>query len=216
MNFLSGFKGFLQADAYNGYDVLYQSGDIIEVGCLAHSRRKFFEIAQTVKQNSLAHDALNKIAAIYLVETRVKQLSYQRRYYYRKKYLKPLYRQLHHWLRRYQKKTLDKTPIRQAINYAMTHWRALQNVLADGRLQVDNNTAERAIKPVVIGRKNYLFAGSDEGGKRAAIIYSIIETCKQNAINTFDYLRDILTRLPTHKANKIHELLPYNWKPLTI
>ena len=214
--FLVGFKGFLQADAYAGYDILYQSGDIIEVGCLAHTRRKFFEIAQTVKHDSIAHDAIKRIGEIYKVEAKIRGYDYQKRHFYRKKYLKLIYQALHHWLIKKQKQTLDKTPIRQAINYALNHWRALQNVFADGRLLVDNNTAERAIKPVVIGRKNYLFAGSDVGGKRAAILYSIIETCKQNAINTFDYLRDVLTRLPTQAANKIHELLPYNWNSLTV
>jgi transposase len=214
--FLAGFSGYLQADAYAGYDVLYQSGDVVEVGCLAHARRKFYEIAQTVKGESHAQDAVIKIGEIYAIEAKIRNTSQVQRYYYRKKHLKPLYRKLHRWLVKKQKKTLDKTPIRQAINYALNHWRALQNVLAHGSLEVDNNLAERAIKPVVIGRKNYLFAGGDEGGKRAAIIYSLIETCKQNDINTFDYLRDVLTRLPTHKANKIRELLPYYWQPKTI
>jgi len=212
--FLFSFKGFLQADAYAGYDILYQSGDIIEVACLAHARRKFFEIAQTVKHDSIAHDALDIIAQIYKIEKKIRGYDYQKRYFYRKKYLKQIYHAFYRWLIKKQRETLDKTPIRQAINYALNHWRALQNVFADGRLLVDNNTAERSIKPVVIGRKNYLFAGSDAGGKRAAIIYSIIETCKQNAVNTFDYLRDVLTRLPTQTSNKIHELLPYNWTPL--
>jgi len=154
VDFLSGFKGFLQADAYAGYDILYRSGDIIEVGCMAHTRRKFFEIAQTVKQDSIAHDALIKIAKIYQIESTLRDVDYQRRYFYRKKYLKPVYQSLHRWLLKKQRTTLDKTPIRQAINYALNHWRALQNVFSDGCLEVDNNAAERAIKPVVIGR-NY-------------------------------------------------------------
>ena len=104
-------------------------------------------------------------------------------------------------------------PIYTAIKYSLNHWRALQNVLSHGCLEVDNNIAERAVKPLVIGRKNYLFAGSYEGGKRAAIIYSIIETCKQNNINTFEYLSDVLSRIQDYQANKIRDLLPYNWKP---
>jgi len=134
--FLTGFSGYLQADAYAGYDALYQSGDVIEVGCLAHARRKFFEIAQTVKGESHAKDALIKISEIYAIEAKVRNAPHNIRYYYRKKYLKPLYRQLHRWLVKKQKMMLDKTPIQQAFNYALNHWRALQNVLAHGSLEV--------------------------------------------------------------------------------
>jgi len=130
--FLFTFKGFLQADAYAGYDILYQTGDIIEVGCLAHARRKFFEIAQTVKHDSIAHDALNIIAQIYKVEKKIREYDYQKRYFYRKKYLKQIYHAFYRWLIKKQRETLDKTPIRQAINYTLNHWRALQNVFADG------------------------------------------------------------------------------------
>ena len=212
IRFLSGFKGYLQADAYAGYDVLYENGDIIEVGCLAHARRKFMDIIKSSKKTGLADDAVELIGRIYAVEKRIKHLSAKERYYYRKRHLKPHYHRLKKWLLCTQKQVIPKTPIGAAINYALNHWQALQNVLRDGICKVDNNTAERAIKPVVIGRKNYLFAGSNEGGKRAAIIYSLIETCKQNEINTFDYLSDVLTRLPSHKAKFIDELLPFRWK----
>lgn len=212
VNFLKEFRGYLQADAYSGYDILYRTNAIIEVGCLAHARRKFFEVSVSTKADNVADEALSLIGKIYTIEKQIKHFGHQKRYYYRKQYSKPLYHALHRWLVQKQKTVIPSTPIAKAINYALNHWRALQNVLADGCLEVDNNTAERAIKPVVIGRKNYLFAGSDEGGKRAAIIYSLIETCKQNEINSFDYLRDVLTRLPSQLANKLDELLPYNWK----
>ena len=107
--------------------------------------------------------------------------------------------------------TLPKTPIGQAIGYTLNHWRALCNYLREGYLNIDNNTAERAIKPLVIGRKNYLFAGSHQGAKHAAIIYSLIETCKQHNINTYVYLKDVLARLPSQKNSKLDELLPYYW-----
>jgi transposase len=210
--FLGNFKGFLQADAYSGYDVIYKDGHVIEIGCMAHVRRKFFEVSKATASDTIADDALEKIAKIYEIEKKIRGYERQKRFFYRKKYSKSLYHELHRWLIKNQKLTLNKTPIQQAINYALNHWRALTNVFRDGRLEVDNNTAERAIKPVVIGRKNYLFAGSDEGARKAAIIYSLIETCKQNNLNAFEYLRDVLTRLPSHKANKINELLPYHWQ----
>ena len=211
--FLGDFQGYLQADAYVGYDILYKTGDVVEVGCLAHARRKFHEIAKTVKDDSLAHEAIDLIAEIYKIEKSCRNWPYKERYYYRKQYLKPVYRRFLRWLTIKKRRVIPNTPIEKAINYSLNHWRALQNVFADGRLEVDNNKAERAIKPVVIGRKNYLFAGSHEGGKRAAIIYSLIESAKQNQINSFDYLKDILTKIPTQLASKVHELLPYNWKP---
>ncbi len=211
--FLSGFKGYLQADAFPGYDALYVNGDIIEIGCMAHVRRKFFEISESAKGDPLARDTLEKIAKIYEVEGRGRNLHYKKRYFFRKKYQRPLYRALHHWLIRAKRRVIPNTPIEKAFNYALNHWRALQNVFADGRLEVDNNTAERAIRPVVIGRKNYLFAGSDQGGHNAAVIYSIIETAKQNNLNTFEYLSDIIARLPTTKPQDLYKLLPYHYSP---
>lgn len=209
--FLKEYQGFLQADAYPGYDQLYETGEIIEIGCMAHVRRKFFAIADAAKGNSIAHEVIELISKIYDVERKARDLSTIKKYYYRKKYLKKNYRILYKFLKKKQKTTLANTPLAKAINYALNHWRALQNVLASGLLEVDNNIAERAIKPVVIGRKNYMFAGSHEGGKRAAIIYSIIESAKQNGLNTFEYLRDVLTRLPSHLNSKLFELLPYHW-----
>jgi transposase len=209
--FLAGFKGYLQADAYAGYDKLYASGEVIEVGCMAHTRRKFFEIAESAKGESLANDALEKIAKIYAVETKCREMHYKQRYYFRKKYLRPIYRRFHRWLVRMKKTVIPNTPIEKAINYALNHWRALQNVFADGRLEVDNNVAERAIRPVVLGRKNYLFAGSDQGAENAAIIYSIIESAKQNSLNTFSYLADIISKLPVTKVEDLPMLLPYHY-----
>lgn len=154
--FLSGFKGYLQADAYAGYDKLYASGDIIEVGCMAHVRRKFFEIAESAKGDSLASDALNKIADIYAIEAKCRHLPYQQRYHYRRIHLRNLYRKFRRWLIRKQKTIIPNTPIAKAFNYALNHWRALQNVMADGRLEIDNNIAERAMRIVAIGRKNWM------------------------------------------------------------
>jgi len=209
--FLTGFGGYLQADAYPGYDKLYASGKVIEVGCMAHTRRKFFEVAELAKGDSLATEALDKVGEIYEIETQCRNMHYQQRYYYRKKHLRPLYRLFHRWLMRMKNKVIPNTPIEKAINYALNHWRALQNVFADGRLEVDNNKAECAIRPVVVGRKNYLFAGSDQGGYNAAIIYSIIESAKQNKLNTFKYLSEIIARIPVTKAEDLRKLLPYHY-----
>lgn len=209
--FLNGFKGYLQADAYAGYDKIYADGDVVEIACMAHARRKFFEIAESVKGDSLARDAINKIAKIYEVESKCRDMHYKKRYYYRKKYLRHIYRRLHRWLVQKQKIVIPNTPIEKAFNYALNHWRALQNVFADGRLEVDNNTAERAIRPVVVGRKNYLFAGSDQGGTSAAIIYSLIESAKQNGLNTFEYLSDIIAKMPITKPEDLTKLLPYHY-----
>jgi transposase len=209
--FLTGFKGYLQADAYAGYDILYTSGDVIEVGCMAHVRRKFFEITESAKGESLAQDALDKIAKIYEIEEKCRGMHHLKRYFFRKKYLRIIYKKLYRWLKKKKKIIIPNTPIEKAFNYALNHWRALQNVFADGRLEVDNNIAERGMRIVALGRKNYLFAGSDQGGHNAAIIYSILETAKQNGLNIFEYLRDILIRLPSTEENEIINLLPYHY-----
>lgn len=215
IDFLGNYSGFLQADAYAGYDVLYKSGRITEVGCWSHARRKFFEIDKKTKYAGLANTAMDFIGKLYEIERMCKDMEYQKRYYLRKQSAKPILKKYRRWLLKQQHHVLPKTPIAQAIQYNLNHWRALNNYLADGRLSIDNNSAERSIRPIAVGRKNYLFFGSDEGGKWAAIIYSLIETCKQHAINPYDYLKDVLTRLPTQLNSKLHELLPYNWKVIT-
>ncbi len=212
--FLKGYRGYLQADAYPGYDVLYKDGEIIEVGCWAHCRRKFFEITLSAKKESLADTALDFIGQLYGVERRAKNFNPLERRWFRRKHSKPILKVFKRWLLQQQAKALPKTPIGQAIAYALNHWQALKNYLRDGHLNVDNNTAERAIKTVVIGRKNWLFAGSAEGARKAAILYSLMETCKLNSINPYAYLKDILTRLPTTLSKDLRSLLPYHWKPL--
>ena len=213
-NFLKGYRGYLQADAYAGYDILYKSGEVIEVGCWAHARRKFVDIIKAAKEPSLADSAVEFIGKLYEEERRAKHLTPLQRKYYRRRYSKPILKRFYRWLKMHQNETLPKSPIGQAIAYALNHWRALNNYCRDGILNIDNNTAERAIKPVVLGRKNYLFAGSHDGAKNAAILYSIIETCKLNGINPFAYLKDVLTRLPTTLNKDLNQLLPYHWKPI--
>lgn len=210
--FLSDYSGYLQADAYSGYDVLYREQDITEVGCFAHARRKFYDVMLAAKGASHAEDIVKLIGKLYEVEAYCKNQTIDERYHYRKRFSKPILKVLKRKINNLYKRAVSKTPFYQALEYARNHWQALTRYLADGILSIDNNSAERAIKPVVIGRKNWLFAGSDEGGKRAAIAYSIIETCKMNGINTFNYLRDVLAKIPNTLHKDLHMLLPYNWK----
>jgi len=211
---LGNYRGYLQADAYAGYDELYKTGKIIEVACWGHSRRKFYDVSVATKADNLADSALDIIGQLYAIEAKAKHLSPNKCKHYRRRYAKPILRKLKRWLNYYHPRTIAGAPINKAIGYCLNHWRALNNYLRDGRLEIDNNRAERAMKTIVIGRKNYLFVGSHQGGHNAAIIYSIIETCKQNNINTFDYLKNVLARLPSHKITNIRELIPYNWKPV--
>jgi hypothetical protein len=193
LNFLAGFAGFLQVDAYSGYNEVITQENITEIDCIAHARRYFIDVAKAAKGESLAHDALEQIGRLYHVEHCCKDMTAFQRYRYRKKHSKPILKKLHQWLKSTIKTLVPNTPISKAVNYMLNHWRGFCNYLSNGYLDIDNNKAERAMRRVAIGRKNWLFAGSDEGGKRAAIIYSILETCKQNGINTFDYLKDVLT-----------------------
>jgi transposase len=214
LNFLSGFKGFLQADAYAGYDPVFQTEKVIEVACMAHARRYFFDVAKAAKGQSLAHDAVDQIGLLYEIERSCKDMPAYQRYRYRKKHSKPILKRIYRWLKIQVNILIPNTPIIKAVNYMLNHWRALCNYLSNGYLDIDNNKGERAMRRVAIGRKNWMFVGSDEGGKRAAIIYSVLETCKQNSINPFEYLRDVFIRLPNTKQSDIKSLLPYNWRPV--
>ena len=213
--FLKTYQGFLQADAYAGYDKCYESKAIIEVGCWAHARRKFADVADSMGEPSLASWMIERIGKLYGIERQIKPFTYEQRYYCRRKYAKPILRKaIYPWLKKYQRCVLPKSPLGQAIQYCLNHWQALNNYLRAGYLDIDNNLAERLIKPVVIGRKNYLFAGSDQGAENAAVIYSLIQTCKLLDVHTFDYLRDVLEKLPTTLMKNIADLFPQNYLPL--
>ena len=215
-NFLGDYCGYLQADAYAGYDQCYESGNIIEVGCLAHARRKFIDTLKVVENDKLAQEAILYIKSLYEIEGKIKEMDAIQRYYYRRRYAKPRLKIFYRWLKHSQHNAPPKSLLGKAINYTLNHWKALNNYLRDGVLDIDNNAAERAMRSVVLGRKNYLFAGSDNGAENAAVIYSLIETCKALKINTFDYLTDVLKRLPTTLNSNITKLIPYNWKPVII
>lgn len=207
--FLKGFTGHLQADAYTGYDGLYTDGGATEVACWAHARRKFYEARQSYKK--LAFTALAFIRQLYEVERKAKDFTAQERQEYRQNHAEPILVAFQKWLETETFQVLPKSPLGKAITYARLQWKALCRYTEDGDLSIDNNRSERALRCVAVGRKNWMFAGNDEGGRRAAIIYSLIATCKHHGIDPFAYLRDVLRRLPTHPSDAIAELSPVAW-----
>jgi transposase len=208
--FLGNFCGYLQADAYSGYDALYATGRIIEVGCWAHARRYFWDAKATDATRALR--ALGVIRELYRVEADAKALGAAARRGLRQEHAKPGLERLRLWLDEQADRVLPRSPIGEAVNYARKQWVALTRYVEDGDLTIDNNVSERALRRVVVGRNNWLFCGSDEGGRRAAILYSIVATCKEHGIDPWAYLRDVLERIPTHPDRRRAELLPRNWK----
>ena len=219
VDFLAVFEGYLQADAYAGYDKIYQDqGQGVKVkenGCWAHVRRPFYECAQGTPEDSLANQGLVFIRLLYKIESqaRAQKLNDKETKLWRQERAPPILETFHTWLKSHKDRVLPKSPLAQAIGYTLNHWEALNAYLLEGFLEIDNNRAERGIRPLAVGRKNYLFVGNDGGGKAAAVIYSLLETCKQHGVNPWAYLKDVLERISTHPNSQIDELLPYNWKP---
>src|SRR5246500_4214575 len=206
---LRTFQGALQADAYAGFNQLYKDGRIQEVACWAHCRRKFHDLEQA-HGSPLAREALERIAALYTIEDEIRGRPPEERKQVRQAQARPLLQSLHDWFEVSLTKLSRKSDTTAAIRYALTLWPALTRYCDDGHLEIDNNPAERALRAVTLGRKNYLFAGSDAGGERAAVIYSLIATAKLNGLDPEAYLREVLTRIADHPINHIDELLP--WK----
>ena len=205
---LGPFRGILQADGYAGYAGLYER-DVTEAACWAHARRKFFDV-HAATQSPLAYEALQRIAALYAIEAAIRGQSPDSRVTVRKARSAPLFTDLRAWLEKTQARISGKSDLAGAIRYTLTRWTALTLVLRDGRACLDNNAAERAMRPMTLGRKNWLFAGSDAGGERAAAIYSLTETAKLHALDPEDYLRHVLERIAEHPVKRVHELLPWN------
>jgi hypothetical protein len=220
--FLKNFKGFLQADAYGGYDGIYtgSNGAIVEVGCMAHARNKYSEADSTDPERVLAAKAW--VRKLYDVEDEANALitrdklcgadATALRLCLRKEKSVSLLASLRTWLLDQKEQVLPKSPIATAINYMLNQWDALNRYTTDGDLHIDNNISERTLKLIGMGRINWLFLGSDNGGKTAAVLFSFTATCKHLAIDTFAYLRDVLERLPTHPPATLHELLPHRWQ----
>ena len=208
---LAPFRGILQADGYAGYAGLYDRG-VTEAACWAHVRRKFFDV-HAATQSTLAQEALHRIAALYAVEATIRGQPPEIRLRVRQAQSVPLFAGLKGWLEQTLARISGKTDLAVAIRYALTRWNALTLVLRDGRACLDNNAAERAMRPMTLGRKNWLFAGADAGGERAAAIYSLTETAKLNMLDPEDYLRQVLERIAEHPVKRVHELLPWRMIP---
>jgi len=206
---LRPFSGTLQADAYAGYNPVYETGRVREAGCMAHVRRKFYDLVVAHK-SPVATEALERIAKLYAIEKEIRGRLPEQRQEVRTLRSRPLLDSLKHWLEETLGKLSRKSDTAVAVRYALGRWKVLELYCDDGRLEIDNNAAERALRAVVLGRKNYLFAGSDAGGERAAAVYSLIGTAKLNGINPEKYLCDILSRIADHPINRIDELLPWN------
>jgi transposase len=206
---LRSFSGTLQADAYAGFHHLYEGGQIQEAACWAHVRRKFYEL-QVAHASPLATEALKRIAELYAIEGDIRGQPPEQRLQARTTRARPLLDSLHQWLQATLAMVSKKSEIAAAIRYALGRWRALLRYSEDGHIELDNNAAERALRAVALGRKNYLFAGSDSGGERAAAIYSLIGTAKLNGLDPEAYLREVLQRIADHPINRIEQLLPWN------
>ena len=206
---LKNFAGILQADGYAGFDQLYARGDIVEAACWAHVRRKFYDI-HVANDSPIAAEALTRIGALYAIEADIRGRPSDHRKATRQARAGPLLDDLHEWLQTTLTTVSKKSDLAVAIRYALTRWTALTRYRDDGGVEIDNNAAERSLRAVAIGRKNYLFAGSDAGGDRAAAFYSLIGTAKLNDLDPEAYLRTVLERIAEYPINRIDELLPWN------
>jgi hypothetical protein len=212
---LKEFRGYLQADAYSGYDHFYQEPQrgIAELGCWAHARRRFFEAQSSDLMRSTV--MLAYIRLLYDVERQARdgKLSGEARRALRQEKSKPILDDIHAYLVREQPRVLPKSPEGAAIAYTLSNWKALVRYADDGDLEINNNGAERSLRGVAVGRENWMFYGSDNGGHTAAVLTSLIATSKKLGLDPFAYLRDIFARLSSHPQTRLAELLPDQWKP---
>lgn len=209
--FLEDWRGTLVCDDYSGYKALLAEG-VTEAGCMAHARRKFFELHAN-HQSQIAGEALEFFGQLYGVEREVAELSDEARWRIRQEKAKPILDLLHRWLTTHRQKVPNGSSIAKAIDYSLRRWTALSHYANHAQVPIDNNCAENRMRPIAIGRKNWLFAGSLRAGQRAAAIMSLIQSAKLNGIEPLAYLKDVLNRLPTQPASRVADLLPHRWQP---
>ena len=209
LSHLRNFAGILQADGYAGFNRLYETGRVQEVGCWAHVRRPFYDLS-VAGDSPIAREALERIQALFAIEAEIRGRPPDERCAVRQARAGPLLDDLHRWFHSTATKLSRKSPLAIAIRYALTRWTALTRYRDDGRLEMDNNAAERALRAFALGRKNFLFLGADTGGERAEAIYSLIGTAKLNGLNPEAYLHYVLERIADHPINRIEDLLPWN------
>lgn len=208
---LGRYSGILQADAFAGYDRLFDSGDIVEAACWAHARRKFYDIHERDHKlpGTLAHQALVQIGKLFAIEAEIRGRPPDERRQQRQARTQPLLAALHAWLNTTLAQLSAKSPMALAIGYSLSNWQALTHFVHDGRIEAHNNAAEQALRGVAVGRKNYLHLGSDSGGERAAVIYTILGTAKLNGLDPYAYLRRVIECIADHPINRINDLLPW-------
>jgi transposase len=209
---LEGFQGSLVCDDYSGYKALFKQQPIQEAGCWAHARRKFFE-AHKLNQSEIAKEALHRIQQLYDVERQGAQLTLQERHQLRQDTSTTLLQEFKAWLLTQRQQLMNADVTAKAMDYTLKRWAALTLHLADARIPIDNNAVENAIRPLALGRKNWLFVGSQQAGERAAVLMTLIESAKLNGHDAWVYLKDVLTKLPTWPNSRLHELLPHRWVP---
>jgi transposase len=207
---LKSFKGVLHADGYAGFNAIFDRADVTEAACWAHVRRKFFDI-HAANQSPIAREALDRIGALYAIEETIRARPPDERRQWRAEQSAPLVTSLKTWIADTLPKLSGKSELAQAMRYAQSRWQALVRFLDDGRIEIDNNAAERGVRGITLGRKNWLFAGSDSGGDTAAAIFSLVETAKLNGVDPEAYLRSVISQIADHPVQKIAELLPWNW-----
>jgi hypothetical protein len=214
--FLKDYRGYLQVDAYGGYDAFFKdpARGLIEVACWAHARRHLYKALES--DQARMGPALLLVAQLYRVEQQARPMTPEHRLQLRQKQSRPILDKLRDYLREIQGEVLPKSPAGRAVSYTLKNWTALNRYCDDGDLEIDNNATERSIRGIAVGRRNWTFFGSDQGGKTAAVLRSFVASCQRAGVEPFAWFKDVLSRIGSHPINRIAELLPHNWAPAQV